>query len=188
MNQDKNVALIRVDEDGALERSSVFMKTCHNMTITVQNTGGDTSSINGKRERHNKKLVNITRALLLNSHHKKELWCFAYQYAIWLSCQTENRLRGDVPYFIRHGTRPSLKNIKIWGVRVYIINVRATRNNIDDRSHRGYFMGYAATTGVIIYWKPYQPFIIHRAHHVWFDEYNSRLSVEDNHTTGSLLL
>ena len=49
-------------------------------------------------------------------------------------------------------------------------------------------MGYAATTGVILYWKPDQSFIIHRAHHVWFDEYNSRLSIEDKHTPGSLLL
>ena len=49
-------------------------------------------------------------------------------------------------------------------------------------------MGYAATTGVIIYWKPDHPFIIHIAHHVWFDEYNYRLSIEDKHTPGSLLL
>ena len=49
-------------------------------------------------------------------------------------------------------------------------------------------MGYAATTGIILYWKPDQPFIIHRAYHVWFDEYNSRLSIEDNHTTVSLLI
>ena len=49
-------------------------------------------------------------------------------------------------------------------------------------------MVYAATTGVILYWKPDQPFIIHRAHHVWFDEYNSRLSIEEKYTPGSLLL
>ena len=49
-------------------------------------------------------------------------------------------------------------------------------------------MGYAATTGFILYWKPDQPFVIHRAHHVWFDEYTSRLSIEYNHTPGSLLL
>ena len=73
-------------------------------------------------------------------------------------------------------------------MRVYIINGRATRKKLDDRSHRGYFMGYAATTGVIIYCKPYQLFTIHRAHHVWFDEYNSRLSIADKHPTGSLLI
>ena len=36
--------------------------------------------------------------------------------------------------------------------------------------------------------KPDQPFIIHIAHHVWFDEYNYRLSIEDNHTPGSFIL
>ena len=49
-------------------------------------------------------------------------------------------------------------------------------------------MGYSATTGVVLYWKPYQIFIIHRAHHVCFDEYNSRFSIEYKHTPGSLLL
>ena len=49
-------------------------------------------------------------------------------------------------------------------------------------------MGYTATTGVILYWKPDQPFIIHRAHHVWFDEYNSCLSIEDNQNLVSLIL
>ena len=49
-------------------------------------------------------------------------------------------------------------------------------------------MGYAATTGVIIYWNPDQPFVIHISHHVWFDEYNYCLSIEDKHTPGYLLL
>ena len=42
-NQDKKVASIQVDEDGALARYSEFMKTCHNMNIIVQTTGGDES-------------------------------------------------------------------------------------------------------------------------------------------------
>ena len=68
------------------------------------------------------------------------------------------------------------------------MNGRAAIKKLDYRSHWGYFMGYAATTGVILYWKPDQPFIIHRYHHVWFIEYNSSLSIEDKHTPGSLLL
>ena len=73
-------------------------------------------------------------------------------------------------------------------MRVYIINGRATRSKIDDRSHQGYFMGYAATTGFILYWKPDQLFIIHGTHHVWFDEYNYSLSIEEKHTSCYLLL
>ena len=49
-------------------------------------------------------------------------------------------------------------------------------------------MGYGVTTGVIIYWKPDQSFVIHRAHHVQFDEYNYCLSIEYKHTPGYLLL
>ena len=76
---------------------------------------------------------------------------------------------------------------QIWVVRVYIINGRATRKKLDYRSHQGYFMVYAATTWVILYWNIYQLLIIHRDHHVWFDEYNSCLSIEDKHTTDALL-
>ena len=70
-NQDKKVAFIAVDEYGALARSFEFMKTCHNMNIIVQTSGGDASSLNGKSEIPNKTLDSITRALLLNSSHKK---------------------------------------------------------------------------------------------------------------------
>ena len=93
-----------------------------------------------------------------------------------ISLKNDNRLCGDVTYLLWHGTITSYKHIKIWGGRVYIINGHVTRNNPDDKSHRGYFMGYAATTGVILYWKPDEPFVMKIAHHIWFDEYNSLLS------------
>ena len=47
-NQDNKIAIIPVDEDGALERSSEFMNICHNMNIIVQATGGYAYSPNGK--------------------------------------------------------------------------------------------------------------------------------------------
>ena len=65
-NQDRKVAFIRVDEDGALAISSEFMKTCHNTNIIFQTTGGDASSLNSKGESPNKTLANITIYLLLN--------------------------------------------------------------------------------------------------------------------------
>ena len=49
-------------------------------------------------------------------------------------------------------------------------------------------MGYAYTKVVVIYWKPDQHSVIHRYHHVWFDEYNDLISIEYKHTPVSLLL
>ena len=70
-NQDKKVALIRVEKYGAMERSSEFVKTRHNINTIIKNTDGDASSLNGKIEIPNKKLANIKISLLLNSSHKK---------------------------------------------------------------------------------------------------------------------
>ena len=84
-NQDNKVTFVQVDEDEARGRSSELMKTCHNMNIIVKTTGGGASDINGKIEIPNKPLSNIKISILLNSIQKKELWCFAYQYDIWLS-------------------------------------------------------------------------------------------------------
>ena len=72
-NQDKKVSFIRVDEDGALEKYSEFMKTCHNMNIIVQTTGGYASSLNGKSESPNRALAKTTRALLMKSSHKEKI-------------------------------------------------------------------------------------------------------------------
>ena len=47
-NQDKKLAFIRVDKYGALERSSEFINTCHDMNIIVRTTGVDASSLKGK--------------------------------------------------------------------------------------------------------------------------------------------
>ena len=128
------------------------MSKCHNMKTTVQNTCGYAYSIRSKIKTPNKTLYNITTALLLNSIHKKEIWCFAYQYTIWRSRLTDNGLRGDVHYLICNGSIPSYKHIKIWGMRAYIIKGHVTRKKRDNISHCSYFMVYVYTTGVILYW------------------------------------
>ena len=80
------------------------------------------------------------------------------------------------------------KHIKIWGVRVYIINRGVTRNKLDDISHHGYCMGYAATSGIVIYWKTDQPFFIYKSHYIPVDEYDHHPFIKDNHTPGCLPL
>ena len=92
------------------------------MNIMVQTTGEDESSLNGDSKILNRKLANSTRCILLKLIHNKELWFLAYQYSILISCNTENKLRGDDPYFLWHESRRQYKHIKIWGLRVYIIN------------------------------------------------------------------
>ena len=73
-------------------------------------------------------------------------------------------------------------------MRVYIINEHVTRKKLNDRTHYGYFMGYADTTGVILYWNCDHTFSIHRYHNDQFSDCNSNLYIQEKHTTGYLLL
>ena len=74
------------------------------------------------------------------------------------------------------------------GCEILHHNFRVTRNNLGDGSHRGYFMGCAATTVVILYWNSDQPFSIDGAHNDWFDESKYSLSIEYKHINIYLLL
>ena len=136
------------------------------MNITVQTTGGDEYSLNIKSEIHNNKSANTTKGLMMKSSNRKEPWPLYYQYSICMSKLTENRLCGDVPYLLWHRSIPDYKYIKIWRVRVYIINIRVIRKKFENRSNQGYLMGYAARIGVIIYLKTDQTYHLHRAYHM----------------------
>ena len=81
-NKYKNVAFIWVDKYGSLSRYYESTKTCHDMNIIIQTTDGYASSLNGIIEIPNKTPANTKSAFILNSIHKKEPWCFPYQYAI----------------------------------------------------------------------------------------------------------
>ena len=148
-NQDKKFSLIQVDEDRALERSSGFMRTFHNMNIIVQNTGVYSYSLNGKSEISNNTLANIARAFLMDSIHKKVLWCLSYQYVIFILRQNENILCGYFLYFLLHGSIPEYKSLKIWVVIFYIANGLVTINNIDYRSHYVFSVGYASLQDIL---------------------------------------
>ena len=97
-------------------------------------------------------------------------------------------IHGGVLYFLCNLLISSYKHINVWGLRIDIINGHVIRRKRDNRSHYAYFVGYADTALVIIYYNQDQNFYIHRAHHDWFDEYNYCLSIEDNYTPSYLLL
>ena len=46
----------------------------------------------------------------------------------------------------RQTDRPHYKQIKILGVRVYIINGRVKRDKLDNGPNKSYLMGYSDTT------------------------------------------
>jgi hypothetical protein len=61
------------------------------------------------------------------------------------------------------------------------------RDIVTNQGIDGYFMGYANTTKVVFYWDP-KTNKIEQTHHCMLDEFDTRVSQDQKHSPGSLLL
>ena len=73
-NERQPCRFVIIDEDSALEKSTYIKSLLvDRFKISMETAGGDASWINGKNERHNRRIHNMVRAALLdiNKHLKK---------------------------------------------------------------------------------------------------------------------
>ena len=146
---------VRVDEDGSLARSSEFCQLIVDSNCILHTTGGGNSEANGKVERTHRTLANMVGSFLstakiiigndLPNHISIDsLWCFALQFAAYTLRRTYNRQKGDTPYHMVHGKKPSIHDLIMFGSIVTIVN---PNKNIlpklsPDRAKQCYFLGY----------------------------------------------
>ena len=66
---------MRADEDGALAISTdVTNLLVDELNVSTENTGGDTLWINGNNERHNRRIHNMVRSVLLDINQPENKW------------------------------------------------------------------------------------------------------------------
>ncbi|MGB0424036.1 MAG: hypothetical protein ACPGED_06935, partial [Flavobacteriales bacterium] len=75
--ENRTTRFVRVDEDGALARSTAYCKLLLNNTIKMQTTGGRASSLNGKSESLNKIAKHTVASILASANMDPMFWCFA---------------------------------------------------------------------------------------------------------------
>ena len=169
-NMGFETTFVRVDEDGALAKSSEFCKLLVDMNCVLETTGGGNSTNNGIVERGNRSRANMVRAQLATLNlliHKvlpsdmdiREFWCYAYQHSCFLQRRLYNRSIDDIPYFLVHKKRPSALELIILGSIMTIINPSKNLSpKLDsNRAKRGYFLGFSNHTKIRNYWTPDNP-------------------------------
>lgn len=83
LNKDnKTVATIRVDEDGAFAQNFEFFEFLLHKNITLETTGGRASFLNGKVEWPNRTIADLVYALYLYAGHSPDKWCYAAETAV----------------------------------------------------------------------------------------------------------
>ena len=205
--QGRNIQALRLDEGGELARSSDFMSVAHHLDLVVESTGGYTSSLNGKAERPFRTIKNMIRVQLMSRAIDDKLWCCCFQYSIWLLRRLYNRTINDIPILLWFNNNIQLhhKEFLIFGCKVYIVNSNDKKPALSPRTLRdprkftnatsvqldqqadGYFVGYGATTKVMLVYNP-TTHRIQRTHHAYADPFDIRLHQNEKLTPGSLHL
>eukprot|EP00978_Attheya_sp_CCMP212_P000292 scaffold531_cov30-Attheya_sp.AAC.1 len=195
----KNPIYIRVDEGGELANSTDFCKAVVGLDLILETTGGYASNLNGKNESMNDNAKGMVRTFLQARSHSDDKWCFAFCYAIWIIRRILNTRVKMTPYEKWHDIKPSFKGLTVFGCHVYIVHATVTQKALDSRTQTdlrdvvtnsnidGYFMGYSNTTKVILYWDPTTN-KIERTHHCFLDEFDTKVSPNQKHNPGALLL
>jgi hypothetical protein len=176
---------IRVDEDGSLARNAEFTSYLLHHRVTLDTTGGYSSFLNGKVERPHQTISQLVRAMILNSGHTPDLWCYCAETAADIYRYTLHSAINTSPYEAWYGTKPSISDLRVWGCVVYV-KVPSPKKS-EDRVTRGYFMGFTKSC-LLIHWLDPASRHVKHAFAVKFDEYCTPTSSTDHISPGSLLL
>ena len=99
-------------------------------------TTHDTPQHNSVAKRLNCTLVECVRAILHASKLPKNLWGEAVMHAVYVKNRTATRsLDGKTPYEMLYGKKLNVKDLPVWGTRVWVHNT--SRLKLDMRVHEG---------------------------------------------------
>ena len=182
-----DVTYIQTDEGGELGRSSDFLKLLTKHNCIYLGTGRSGSSLNGLVERPNRTIAEAVRAKLTNSGMKDEFWCFAAEDTAFKHRRTLHTAIGTTPYKAWFNRIPNYSDMRIFGSHVYVVNTYVTRQKLDSRTFLGYYLKFASTTRVVVYYNPTTK-KIGRSSHVYFDELNVGLNSTHKPKFGEILI
>lgn len=172
------VVFIKVDEDGSLAQSSEFCKGIMEENCVLQTTGGGNSTSNGQVERANLFDAEMIRPglatmkilmghLLPEDMQIEMFWCFVLQLSTMTRRRLYNRMRGDSPYFLVHGKRPSAREFIVPGSLMTVVAPDKDKlpKLCDERATSAHFLGFGNNLRFHQYWEPAHPRSLKRSYH-----------------------
>ena len=170
------IQFVRTDRGGELARSAEFCDLLVHHSITLQQTAGYTSFLNGKAERHIQTAKNLTRCIHIDSGLDDKFWCFADEYSTTIyNSISHSALDGESPDYIWYKKRCSIHDVRCFGCQAIFYLVLPSTTDIKPRGVKGYYLGTTATKEVIRYWNPDKPNEIQYGHTAKFYESDSYL-------------
>ena len=138
----KKVKFVR--HDGAREFATNSLKTFYeDEGIEQQTTVPYAHQTNGTAERAIRTIVTIGRSLLHHAKLDKCFWAEAAMTAIYIKNRLPSpKIPNMTPFEIVYGSKPSVKHMRVFGCRAYILTPSEKRLKWDPKARVGTFMGY----------------------------------------------
>ncbi|WVZ93519.1 hypothetical protein U9M48_039491 [Paspalum notatum var. saurae] len=148
----KAIRAIRSDNGGEF-RNSRFENFCHDLGLEHQFSSPYTPPQNGVVERKNRTLVEMARTML-DEH--KTLRCF-WAEAVNTACYIANRIflrafLGKTSYELRFGRQPSVKHLRAFGYRCFVLKKVGHLDKFESRCLDGIFLGYTSSSRAFRVW------------------------------------
>ena len=102
---------------------------------------------NGTAERAIRTIVTIGRSLLRHARLDKCFWAEAAIAAIYIKNRLPSpKIQEKTPFEIVYKCKPSVRHMRVFGCRVYVLTPKEKRLKWDPKAREGLFMGYEETS------------------------------------------
>ncbi|KAG2810460.1 hypothetical protein PC113_g23763 [Phytophthora cactorum] len=138
----KKVKFVR--HDGAREFATNLLKDFYeDEDIEQQTTVPYAHQTNGTAERAIRTIVTIGRSMLHHAKLAKFFWAEAAMTAIYVKNRLPSpKIEHKTPFEIVYKSKPSVKHMRVFGCRTYILTPKEKRLKWDPKARAGLFLGY----------------------------------------------
>ncbi|KAG2764376.1 hypothetical protein Pcac1_g24122 [Phytophthora cactorum] len=138
----KKVKFVR--HDGAREFATNSLKDFYeDEGIEQQTTVPYAHQTNGTAERAIRTIVTIGRSMLHHAELDKCFWAEAAMTAIYVKNRLPSpKIEHKTPFEIVYKAKPSVKHMRVFGCRTYILTPKEKRLKWDPKARAGLFLGY----------------------------------------------
>ncbi|KAG2964870.1 hypothetical protein PC120_g27323 [Phytophthora cactorum] len=138
----KKVKFVR--HDGAREFATNSLKDFYeDEGIEQQTTVPYAHQTNGTAERAIRTIVTIGRSMLHHAKLDKCFWAEAAMTAIYVKNRLPSpKIEHKTPFEIVYKSKPSVKHMRVFGCRTYILTPKEKRLKWDPKARAGLFLGY----------------------------------------------
>ncbi|WVZ93564.1 hypothetical protein U9M48_039534 [Paspalum notatum var. saurae] len=148
----KAMRAIRSDNGGEF-RNSHFENFCRDLSLEHQFSSPYTPPQNGVVERKNHILVEMARTMLDEHRTPRRFWAEAVNTA----CYIVNRIflrafLGKTSYELRFGRQPSIKHLRAFGCRCFMLKKARHLDKFESRCLDGIFLGCASSSRAFRVW------------------------------------